>query len=100
MRGYRGLWHSLKTNYRIMLQRDIVMNILKEIDPEGTNMQKTCCLRRKRYVSEGTNSSFLFFVLYYLVIVFIFVCFVFHLALISHIIIYYFLYYFYKAKMK
>ena len=44
MRGYRGLWHSLKTNYRIMLQRDIVMNILKEIDPEGT---KETCLKEK-----------------------------------------------------
>ena len=31
MRGYRGLWHSLKTNYGIIVQRDIVMNILKEI---------------------------------------------------------------------
>ena len=33
MRGYRGLWHSLKTNYGIIVQRDIVMNVLKEIDP-------------------------------------------------------------------
>ena len=56
MRGYRGLWHSLKTNYGIMVQRDIVMNILKEIDLEGTNMQKTRRLRRRKYVSEGLNS--------------------------------------------
>ena len=34
MRGYRGLQHSLKTNYGIIVQRDIVMNILKEVDPE------------------------------------------------------------------
>ena len=32
------------------------MNILKEIDPEGTNMQKTGRLRRRKYVSEGPNS--------------------------------------------
>ena len=38
MGGYHGLWHSLKTNYRIIVQGDIVMNILKEIDPKGTNM--------------------------------------------------------------
>ena len=36
MRGYRGLWHSLKPNYGIIVQRDILMNVLKEIDPEGT----------------------------------------------------------------
>ena len=38
MHGYRGLWHSLKTNYEIIIQGDIILNILKEIDPEGTNM--------------------------------------------------------------
>ena len=38
MDGYRGLWLSLKTNYGIIIQGDIIMNILKEIDPEGTNM--------------------------------------------------------------
>ena len=55
MRDYRGLWHSLKTNYDIIVQRDIVMNVLKEIDPEGTNMRKARRLRRRKYVSEGPN---------------------------------------------
>ena len=32
------------------------MNILKEIDPEETNMQKARRLRRRKYVSEGPNS--------------------------------------------
>ena len=36
MRGYHELWHSLKPNYGIIVQRDILMNVLKEIDPEGT----------------------------------------------------------------
>ena len=31
------------------------MNILKEIDPEGTNMRKALSLRRRKYVSEGPN---------------------------------------------
>ena len=56
MRGYRGLWHSLKAIYGIIVQRDVVMNILKEIDPEGTNMRKVRRLRRRKYVSEGPNS--------------------------------------------
>ena len=56
MRGYHGLWHSLKANCEIIVQRDTVMNILKEIDPEGTNMQKARRLRRRKYISEGPNS--------------------------------------------
>ena len=32
------------------------MNILKEVDPEGTNKRKACHLRRRKYVSEGSNS--------------------------------------------
>ena len=32
------------------------MNVLKEIDPEGTNMRKARRLRRRKYVSEGPNS--------------------------------------------
>ena len=49
MRGYRGLWHSLKTNYGIIVQRDIVTNILKEIGPEETNMRKARRLCRSKY---------------------------------------------------
>ena len=47
MGGYHRFWHSLKTNYGIIVEGDIVMNIWKEIDPKGTNMWKACCLRRK-----------------------------------------------------
>ena len=58
MRGYRRLWHSLKTNYGIILQRDIVLNILNEIDSEGTNMRKARRLHRRKYVPEGPNSCY------------------------------------------
>ena len=51
MHGYCGLWYYLKTNYRIIVQSD-VMNSLKVIDPEGTNMQKACCRSQRKYVSE------------------------------------------------
>ena len=56
MRVNRGLWHSLKTKYDIIVQRDIVMNVLKEIDLKGTNMRKARRLRQGKYVSEGPNS--------------------------------------------
>ena len=52
----RNLRHSLKTNYGIIVRRDIVLIVLKEIDPEGTNMRKARRLRRRKYVSEGSNS--------------------------------------------
>ena len=32
------------------------MNVLKEIDPERTNIRQTRRLRRRKYVSEGPNS--------------------------------------------
>ena len=44
MRGYGGLWQSLKTNYGIIVRRDIVMDILKRIDPKEINMPKGHCL--------------------------------------------------------
>ena len=56
MREYRGLWHSLKVNYGVIAQRDIAMNILKEIDPEWTNTQKTRRLHHRKYVSHRPNS--------------------------------------------
>ena len=56
MPGFRGLWHSLKASYGIIVQIDVVMNILKEVDPAETNKQKARHLRRRKYVSEGSNS--------------------------------------------
>ena len=44
MRGYRWLWQSLETNYGIIVRRDIVMDILKKIDPQEINMPKGHCL--------------------------------------------------------
>ena len=56
MRDYRALWHFLKTNYGIIVQGDIAMNILKEIDTEGSNMRRARRLFRGEYVSGGPNS--------------------------------------------
>ena len=55
LRGYRGLWHSLRTNYGIIVPRDTVINILKDVDLEGTKMRKSRRLRRSKYVSAGSN---------------------------------------------
>ena len=57
MRGYRGLWHSLRVTHGIILQRDTVMKILRDVDPEGTEIRKARRLRRRRYTSPGPNFS-------------------------------------------
>ena len=54
---YINAWLSWeKTNYGIIVPRDIVMNILKEIDPKETHMRKARRLRRRKCVFEGPNS--------------------------------------------
>ena len=56
MRGYRGLWHSLRTNYGIIVPRDTVMTGLRDADPEGTKLRKARRLRRRKYTSAGPNA--------------------------------------------
>ena len=55
MRGYRGIWLTLKTSYGITVSRDRVMELLREIDPEGTERRKARRLRRRVYKSAGPN---------------------------------------------
>ena len=56
MRGYRGIWHLLKTSYNISVTRDSVMKLLKEIDPVGSEMRRARTLRRRKYISPGPNA--------------------------------------------
>ena len=57
MRGYRGLWHSLRVIYGIILPRDTVMRILRDVDPEGIEIRKAHRLSRRKYTSPGPNFS-------------------------------------------
>ena len=56
MRGYRGIWHLLKTSYNISVTRDSAMELLKEIDPVGSEMRRARTLRRRKYISPGPNA--------------------------------------------
>ena len=56
MRGYRGIWHLLKTSYNISFTTDSVMKFLKEIDPVGSEMRRARILRRRKYISSGPNT--------------------------------------------
>ena len=55
MKGYRGMWHHLRTSYGISVKRDTVMEMLREIDPEGTAVRRARRLHRRKYHSLGPN---------------------------------------------
>ena len=52
LKGYRGMWSHLKFTYGI---RDTVMQLLREIDPEGTQMRRCRRFMRRIYNSPGPN---------------------------------------------
>ena len=54
-KGYRALWSSLKASYKINIQHDIVMKMLRELDPGGMETRRERRLRRRQYVSVGPN---------------------------------------------
>ena len=58
-KGYRALWSSLKVSYGINIQRDVVMKMLRELDPDGTETLRARRLRRRQYVSVGPNFCWL-----------------------------------------
>ena len=55
IKGYRGMWNHLKCTYGIKVKRDVVMQLLREIDPEGTQLRRTRRLNRRTYSSPGPN---------------------------------------------
>ena len=54
LRGYRSIWHSLQL-LSIRVPRIVVQEILREIDPEGTEMRKSHRLKRRTYHNQGPN---------------------------------------------
>ena len=54
--GYRTVWHTLEME-GLWLPRIVVPDIVKELDPEGTELWKTHKLRRREYHSPGPNCS-------------------------------------------
>lgn len=54
--GYRSMWGLLKTKYNIKVSRDVVMQILKELNPDGAEERRQRSLRRRTYRSLGANA--------------------------------------------
>lgn len=56
MGGYRSIWHTLRLE-GIQVPRHVVQVKLKELDPEGCELRKRKCLRRRQYHSPGPNHT-------------------------------------------
>ncbi|XP_065680522.1 uncharacterized protein LOC136094498 [Hydra vulgaris] len=55
IKGYRSIWHTLRISYGISINRDDVMNILRQINPAQSENRKHCKLKRRVYSSQGPN---------------------------------------------
>ncbi|CAB4044964.1 Hypothetical predicted protein, partial [Paramuricea clavata] len=56
LQGYRSVWHTLQLR-GVRIPRIVVQQLLKELDPEGTEMRKAHRLKRRRYHNPGPNYS-------------------------------------------
>lgn len=54
--GYRSVWHTLKLQ-GMQVQRDVVEQLVRELDPKGCAERKAKSLKRRRFVSPGPNYS-------------------------------------------
>ena len=52
--GYRSVWHTLRLE-GMQVPRNVVQNTLKELDPEGCEVRRAKCLRRRQYRNPGPN---------------------------------------------
>ena len=53
--GYRSMWRRLHSKHGINVPRSVVQNILRELDPEGTELRKARRLKRREYSNPGPN---------------------------------------------
>ena len=53
--GYRKMQRHLRSKHKLNVPRDNVMNILKEVDSEGTEIRQSRKLCRRKYISPGPD---------------------------------------------
>ena len=54
MAGYWTVWHTLELEgFRV--PKIVVQEIIRELDPEGTELRKSRCLKRRQYHNPGPN---------------------------------------------
>ena len=55
MWGYRSVWHALRIKYKVHVPCKLVATLLRELDPEGVNLQRQHKFFRQRFASHGPN---------------------------------------------
>ena len=53
--GYRAMWRRLQSNHGIYVRRLTVQTVLRELDPEGSQLRKAHRLSRREYLNPGPN---------------------------------------------
>ncbi|XP_062614152.1 uncharacterized protein LOC134275889 [Saccostrea cucullata] len=53
--GYREMWRTLQRKYKLVVARNKVMEILRRLDPHGSEKRRTRRLQRRIYISDGPN---------------------------------------------
>ena len=53
--GYRHIWHALRLRHHLTVPRQLVHDIMKEIDPEEVVREKARRLERRKYISLEPN---------------------------------------------
>ena len=54
--GYRSIWHALRLRHHIHVPRNLVAEIMKEIDPSGVEERRARRLKRT-FTSSGANNT-------------------------------------------
>lgn len=55
LHGYRSMWQTLCQKYGLAVRRDDVMRLMRELDPEGSQLRSSRRFVRRVYHSEGPN---------------------------------------------
>ena len=56
LQGYRSVWHTLQLR-GTRIPHTVVQELLRELDPEGTELRKAHRLTRRKYHNPGPNYS-------------------------------------------
>jgi hypothetical protein len=49
------MWNHIKKKYKVNVRRDVIMQILQEVDPDGVSVRKKKYLKRRIYHNKGPN---------------------------------------------
>ena len=55
MWGYRSMWHTLRIHHDIVIPRQEVQTLMRELDPEGCEVRRRRRLRRREYTTPDPN---------------------------------------------